>query len=165
MLGTGYHVSFLYVFFGVDQASKLFCISAMRASMRYCVYTTALSQSSPPYRPYYQHVSFQIACLRQVRSTFGIHLTSITELPWKTPRSIAAGCLLTRCIVYTTSRCCIDTSHGSLQTRPMCCLEPDDLQYNLSLYGCGQIIELNDFCVLFAVPSTPMLCYDRGVPV
>ena len=25
-----------------------------------------------------------------------------------------------------------------------------------------QIIELNDFCVLFAVPSTPKLCYDQG---
>ena len=34
----------------------------------------------------------------------------------------------------------------------MCCPEPDDVQYDLSLYGCGQIIELNDFCVLFAVP-------------
>ena len=55
--------------------------------------------------------------------------------------------------------------HGELQTRPMCCSEPDDVQYDLSLYGCGQIIELNDFCVVFAVPSTPMLCYDCGVPV
>ena len=35
----------------------------------------------------------------------------------------------------------------------------------LSLYGCGQIIELIDFCVLFAAPSTPMLCYECGVPV
>ena len=24
-------------------------------------------------------------------------------------------------------------SHGELQTRPMCCLEPDDVQYDLSL--------------------------------
>ena len=47
----------------------------------------------------------------------------------------------------------------------MCCPEPDDVQYDMSLYGCGQIIELNDFCVLFAVPSTPMLCYDCGVAV
>ena len=38
------------------------------------------------------------------------------------------------------------------------------MQYDLSLYGCGQIIDLNDFCVLFAVPSTPILCYDCGVP-
>ena len=31
------------------------------------------------------------------------------------------------------------------------------MQYDLSLYGCGKInIELNDFCVLFAVPS-PLL--------
>ena len=49
-------------------------------------------------------------------------------------------------------------SHGLLQPRPTCCSEPDDVQYDLSLYGCGQIIELNDFCVLFAVPSTPKLC-------
>ena len=28
------------------------------------------------------------------------------------------------------------------------------MQYDLSLYGCGQIIELNDFCVVFAVPSS-----------
>ena len=55
-------------------------------------------------------------------------------------------------------------SHGELQTRPMCCPEPDDVQYDLSLYGRGQIIELNDFSVVFAVPSTPMLCYDCGVP-
>ena len=26
----------------------------------------------------------------------------------------------------------------------MCCPEPDDVQYELSLYGCGQLIELND---------------------
>ena len=39
----------------------------------------------------------------------------------------------------------------------MCCPEPDDVQYDLSLYGWGKInIELNDFCVLFAVPS-PLL--------
>ena len=44
-------------------------------------------------------------------------------------------------------------SNDSLQTRPMCCPEPDDVQYDLSLYGCGKIIELNDLCVLFAVPS------------
>ena len=31
------------------------------------------------------------------------------------------------------------------------------MQYDLSLYGCGKIIELNDFCVLFAVPSPLML--------
>ena len=30
------------------------------------------------------------------------------------------------------------------------------MQYDLSLYGCGQIIELNDFYVVFAVPSTPV---------
>ena len=30
------------------------------------------------------------------------------------------------------------------------------MQYDLSLYGCGQIIELNDFCVVFAVRSMPM---------
>ena len=35
----------------------------------------------------------------------------------------------------------------------MCCPEPDDVQYDLSLYGYGKIIELNDFCMLFAVPS------------
>ena len=39
----------------------------------------------------------------------------------------------------------------------MCCPEPDDVQYDLSLYGCGKFIELNDFCVLFAVPSAVML--------
>ena len=33
----------------------------------------------------------------------------------------------------------------------MCGPEPDEVQYDLSLYGCGKIIELNDFCVLFAV--------------
>ena len=42
----------------------------------------------------------------------------------------------------------------------MCCSERDDVQYDLSLYGCGQIIELNDFSVVFPMPSTPMLCYD-----
>ena len=47
----------------------------------------------------------------------------------------------------------------------MCCPEPDDVQYDLSLYGCGEIIEFNDFCELFAMPSTPMLCYECGVPV
>ena len=26
------------------------------------------------------------------------------------------------------------------------------MKYVLSFYGCGQIIELNDFCVMFAVP-------------
>ena len=51
-------------------------------------------------------------------------------------------------------------SHGEHQTRPMCCLEPDDVQNDLSLYGYGQIIELNDFYVVYAVPSAPMLCYD-----
>ena len=56
-------------------------------------------------------------------------------------------------------------SHSELQPRPMCCTEHDDVQYDFSLYGCGQIIELNDFCVVFAVSSTPMLCYDSGVPV
>ena len=39
----------------------------------------------------------------------------------------------------------------------MCCTEPDDVQYDLSLYGCGKFIELNDFCVLFAVTSPLML--------
>ena len=39
----------------------------------------------------------------------------------------------------------------------MCCPEPDDVQYDLSLYGCGKIIELKDVCVLFAVPSPLML--------
>ena len=34
--------------------------------------------------------------------------------------------------------------HGSLQTRPMCCSEPDDVKHDFSLYGCGQIIKLND---------------------
>ena len=48
-------------------------------------------------------------------------------------------------------------SHDSLQTQPMCCPEPVDVQYDLSLYGCGKIIELNDFCLLFAVPSPLML--------
>ena len=38
----------------------------------------------------------------------------------------------------------------NFQTRPMCCPEPDDVQYDLSLYGCGQLIELNDFWVVFA---------------
>ena len=36
-------------------------------------------------------------------------------------------------------------SHGSLQTRPMCCPGPDGVHYELNLYGRGQIIELNDF--------------------
>ena len=31
------------------------------------------------------------------------------------------------------------------------------MQHDLSVYGCGKIIELNDFCVLFAVPSPLML--------
>ena len=31
------------------------------------------------------------------------------------------------------------------------------MQYDLSLYGCGKIIELNDVCVMFAVPSPLML--------
>ena len=31
------------------------------------------------------------------------------------------------------------------------------MKYDLSLYGCGKIIELYDFCVLFAVPSPLML--------
>ena len=31
------------------------------------------------------------------------------------------------------------------------------MQYDLSLYGCGKIKELNDFCVLFAVRSQLML--------
>ena len=54
-------------------------------------------------------------------------------------------------------------SHDSLQTRPMCCPEPDDVQYDLSLYGCGKIIELNDFCVLFAVAhSIALLAGDTG---
>ena len=48
-------------------------------------------------------------------------------------------------------------SHDSLQTRPMWCPEPVDVQYDFSLYGRGKIIELNDFCVLFAVPSPLML--------
>ena len=39
------------------------------------------------------------------------------------------------------------------------------MQYDLSLYGRGQVIELNDFRVVFAVPFTPMLCYDCDVPV
>ena len=39
------------------------------------------------------------------------------------------------------------------------------MQYDLSLYGCGKIIELNDFCVVFAVPSKAMLSFDCGVPV
>ena len=39
----------------------------------------------------------------------------------------------------------------------MCGPEPDDVQYDLSLYGCGKIIELNDCCVLFAAPSPLML--------
>ena len=46
----------------------------------------------------------------------------------------------------------------------MCCSEPDDVQYDLSLYGCGQIIEVKYFCMLFAVPSTPMLCYYCDMP-
>ena len=56
-------------------------------------------------------------------------------------------------------------SQGELQTRPMYCSEPDDVQYDLSLYGCGQILELNYLCVVFAMHSTPMVCYDCGVPV
>ena len=39
----------------------------------------------------------------------------------------------------------------------MCWPEPDDVQYDLSLYVCGKIIELNDFCVTFALPSPLML--------
>ena len=41
-------------------------------------------------------------------------------------------------------------SHGELQTRPMSCPEPDDVQY-------GQIIELNEFGVVFAVLSVNVL--------
>ena len=51
-------------------------------------------------------------------------------------------------------------SHGELQTRPMCCTEPDDVQHDLNLYGCGQMIKLNDVWVVFALPSTTMLFYD-----
>ena len=43
-------------------------------------------------------------------------------------------------------------SHDSLQTAPTSCPELDEVQHDLSLYGCGKIIVLNDFCVLFAVP-------------
>ena len=39
------------------------------------------------------------------------------------------------------------------------------MQYDLSLYGCGQILQLNDFCVVFTMPSSPTLCCDCGVPV
>ena len=39
----------------------------------------------------------------------------------------------------------------------MCCPEPDDVHYDMSLYGCGNIIEFNDCCVLFAVSSPLML--------
>ena len=42
----------------------------------------------------------------------------------------------------------------------MCCPEPDDVQYDLSLYGCDQIIKFNEFWVVFALPSTTMLFYD-----
>ena len=38
------------------------------------------------------------------------------------------------------------------------------MQYDLSLYGCGKIIELNDFCVLFAVPSPLMLLSASAIP-
>ena len=48
-------------------------------------------------------------------------------------------------------------SHDSLQTAPTSCPELDEVQHDLSLYGCGKIIVLNDFCVLFAVPSPLML--------
>ena len=41
-------------------------------------------------------------------------------------------------------------SNDSLQTRPMCCPECVDVQYNLSLYGCIQRLALNDFRVVFA---------------
>ena len=36
-------------------------------------------------------------------------------------------------------------SHDSLQTRPMCCPERVDVQYDLNLYGCILLLELNDF--------------------
>ena len=49
-------------------------------------------------------------------------------------------------------------SHDSLQTRPMCCSETRDVQYDLSLYGCILLLELNDFCVLFST-----LCYYRRI--
>ena len=48
-------------------------------------------------------------------------------------------------------------SHDSLQTAPTSCPELNEVQHDLSLYGCGKIIVLNDFCVLFAVPSPLML--------
>ena len=41
-------------------------------------------------------------------------------------------------------------SHDSLQTRPMCCPETCDVHYDLSLYGCIQLLELNVFSVVFA---------------
>ena len=77
---------------------------AFAPCVRKCVilYTPLRSHNRRPYatiyRPYHQHVSFHIACQRHVRSTFGIHLTSITELLWgaEDSTSMAAGCLLTR---------------------------------------------------------------------
>ena len=43
-----------------------------------------------------------------------------------------------------------NSSHDSLQSRPMCCTERVDVQYDLSLYGCIKLLELNDFSVVFA---------------
>ena len=43
-------------------------------------------------------------------------------------------------------------SHDSVQTRPVCCPETCDVQYDLSLYRCIQLLQLNDFWVMFATP-------------
>ena len=47
-------------------------------------------------------------------------------------------------------------SHDSLQTRPMCCPEPDDVPFIFECVGCCQLTELNDFLVVFSA-----LCYYR----
>ena len=67
---------------------------------------------------------------------------------WTTSNYNSANLCLSVCMYVCRSCLSFDfqenPSHGELQTRPMCCPEPDDVQYDLSLYGCGQLIELND---------------------
>ena len=43
-------------------------------------------------------------------------------------------------------------THDSVQTRPLCWPETSDVQYPLSLYGCIQLLQLNDFWVVLVSP-------------
>ena len=65
-----------------------------------------------------------------------IHLTIIPEI------SVVGSVCLS---VYLKFDFQENRSHDSFQTRPMCCPETCDVQYDLSLYGCILLLELNDF--------------------